>query len=86
MIFSQTNSEIKQIIQNYDVEAIKNLEIEFKKHKEEVDNRINVFLEQNKTAKRIIVTTAKNYYLDDIVDKLINCLHKIEKILYIHAW
>ena len=68
MIFSQTNSEIKQIIQNYDVEAIKNLEIEFKKHKEEVDNRINVFLEQNKTAKRIIVTTAKNYYLDDIVD------------------
>ena len=68
MIFSQTNSEIKQIIQNYDVEAIKNLEIEFKKHKEEVDNRINAFLEQNKTAKRIIVTTAKNYYLDDIVD------------------
>ena len=59
MIFSQTNSEIKQIIQNYDVEAIKNLEIEFKKHKEEVDNRINAFLEQNKTAKRIIVTTAK---------------------------
>ena len=68
IIYSQTDSEIKQIIKNYDFEAIKKLETKFKESSKNSEQGINAFLSENKTAKRVIKDTNKNYYLDDVID------------------
>jgi hypothetical protein len=68
IIYSQTDSEIKQIVKNYDFEAIKKLETKFKESSKNSEQGINAFLSENKTAKRVIKDTNKNYYLDDVID------------------
>ena len=67
-VMSQTDEERLQIIKNYDVEAIKNLETKFKNKNKENEERINAFLNNNKTTKRIKRSGGKNYHLARIID------------------
>ena len=68
IVTSQTKEERKQIIKNYDIEAIKELETRIKNKNKKVEERINTYLKNNSSAERVFTSGNKNYYLDDIID------------------
>ena len=65
---AQTKEEQMEIVKNYDIEAIKQLENRIKNKNKKIQEEIDAFLNSNKDAKRVMRSGNKNYYLDRIID------------------
>ena len=65
---SQTLEEQKEITENYNLEALDELETRLIRENEEINEEINTFLKKNKTVKKIIKSGNKNYYIAKIID------------------